>query len=164
MTYTNDQRFLARHLDNSDEWILKIVSVQTRDAGIYECQVSTEPKISQAYKLTVVSKYEIRSMCLTTQPPRLVRLYLTPINMCTVQLSDKIAISCPLVLLLVSVLPFICFAIHLNVCFFPVFYAVFPVCPLVTTLLFMCMFSNQNFDCSHVCTSVLLFCLFAIFP
>uniref|UniRef100_A0A1B0AJ57 Ig-like domain-containing protein n=1 Tax=Glossina pallidipes TaxID=7398 RepID=A0A1B0AJ57_GLOPL len=55
MTYTNDQRFLARHLDNSDEWILKIVSVQTRDAGIYECQVSTEPKISQAYKLTVVT-------------------------------------------------------------------------------------------------------------
>jgi len=56
MTYTNDQRFLARHLDNSDEWILKIVSVQQRDAGIYECQVSTEPKISQAYKLMVVSK------------------------------------------------------------------------------------------------------------
>uniref|UniRef100_A0A1I8NCT4 Ig-like domain-containing protein n=1 Tax=Musca domestica TaxID=7370 RepID=A0A1I8NCT4_MUSDO len=62
MTYTNDQRFLARHIDNSDEWVLKIVSVQPRDAGIYECQVSTEPKISQAYKLTVVtSKAQILS-------------------------------------------------------------------------------------------------------
>ncbi|XP_037942845.1 hemolin [Teleopsis dalmanni] len=62
MTYTNDQRFLARHLDNSDEWVLKIVSVQPRDAGIYECQVSTEPKISQAYKLMVVtSKAQILS-------------------------------------------------------------------------------------------------------
>lgn len=57
MTYTNDQRFLARHIDNSDEWVLKIVSVQQRDAGVYECQVSTEPKISLAYKLVVVSKY-----------------------------------------------------------------------------------------------------------
>ncbi|KAI8046516.1 V-set and immunoglobulin domain-containing protein 10 [Drosophila gunungcola] len=55
MTYTNDQRFLARHIDNSDEWVLKIVSVQPRDAGIYECQVSTEPKISLAYKLIVVT-------------------------------------------------------------------------------------------------------------
>lgn len=57
MTYTNDQRFLARHIDNSDEWVLKVVSVQPRDAGVYECQVSTEPKISLAYRLTVVSKY-----------------------------------------------------------------------------------------------------------
>lgn len=57
MTYTNDQRFLARHTDNSDEWVLKVVSVQPRDVGVYECQVSTEPKISQAYKLTVVSEY-----------------------------------------------------------------------------------------------------------
>lgn len=57
MTYTNDQRFLARHIDNSDEWVLKVVSVQPRDAGVYECQVSTEPKISLAYKLMVVSKY-----------------------------------------------------------------------------------------------------------
>ncbi|KAH8375905.1 hypothetical protein KR200_006838 [Drosophila serrata] len=55
MTYTNDQRFLARHIDNSDEWVLKVVSVQPRDAGIYECQVSTEPKISLAYKLVVVT-------------------------------------------------------------------------------------------------------------
>nr|XP_043067879.1 V-set and immunoglobulin domain-containing protein 10 [Drosophila bipectinata] len=55
MTYTNDQRFLARHIDNSDEWVLKVVSVQPRDAGVYECQVSTEPKISLAYKLVVVT-------------------------------------------------------------------------------------------------------------
>ncbi|XP_055375227.1 uncharacterized protein LOC129607970 isoform X2 [Condylostylus longicornis] len=60
MTYTNDQRFQAMHSDDTDEWILKIVSVQPRDSGIYECQVSTEPKISQAYRLTViVSKAKI---------------------------------------------------------------------------------------------------------
>ena len=52
MTYTNDQRFQSIH--GSDEWTLKISSPQIRDSGIYECQVSTEPKISQAFRLAVV--------------------------------------------------------------------------------------------------------------
>lgn len=56
MTYTNDQRFQSIHADGSDEWILKITSPQPRDSGIYECQVSTEPKISQAFRITVVGK------------------------------------------------------------------------------------------------------------
>lgn len=54
LTYTNDQRFQSLHSDGSDEWTLKISSPQTRDSGIYECQVSTEPKISQAFNLSVV--------------------------------------------------------------------------------------------------------------
>ncbi|KAF2878904.1 hypothetical protein ILUMI_27264 [Ignelater luminosus] len=56
LTYTNDQRFQSLHTDGSDEWTLKVTSPQTRDSGIYECQVSTEPKISQAFKLNVVGK------------------------------------------------------------------------------------------------------------
>ncbi|XP_043277386.1 limbic system-associated membrane protein-like [Venturia canescens] len=54
LTYTNDQRFQSLHSDGSDEWTLKISSPQVRDSGTYECQVSTEPKISQAYNLSVV--------------------------------------------------------------------------------------------------------------
>ncbi|GAB0088938.1 uncharacterized protein DMENIID0001_034040 [Sergentomyia squamirostris] len=54
MTYTNDQRFQSLHTEGSDEWTLKIASPQLRDSGIYECQVSTEPKISMAFRLTVV--------------------------------------------------------------------------------------------------------------
>ncbi|XP_011501133.1 PREDICTED: uncharacterized protein LOC105364802 [Ceratosolen solmsi marchali] len=54
LTYTNDQRFQSLHSDGTDEWTLKISSPQVRDSGIYECQVSTEPKISLAYKLSVV--------------------------------------------------------------------------------------------------------------
>ncbi|CAH1153619.1 unnamed protein product [Phaedon cochleariae] len=54
LTYTNDQRFQSLHTDGSDEWTLKVTSPQVRDSGIYECQVSTEPKISQAFKLSVV--------------------------------------------------------------------------------------------------------------
>ncbi|KAK0078793.1 hypothetical protein PV326_009131, partial [Microctonus aethiopoides] len=57
LTYTNDQRFQAMHSDGSDEWTLKITSPQVRDSGTYECQVSTEPKISQAYRLSVVGLY-----------------------------------------------------------------------------------------------------------
>ncbi|GLV43032.1 defective proboscis extension response 4 [Carabus blaptoides fortunei] len=54
LTYTNDQRFQALHTDGSDEWTLKVTSPQSRDSGVYECQVSTEPKISQAFLLNVV--------------------------------------------------------------------------------------------------------------
>ncbi|KAK9889290.1 hypothetical protein WA026_004570 [Henosepilachna vigintioctopunctata] len=54
LTYTNDQRFQSLHTDGSNEWTLKVTSPQVRDSGIYECQVSTEPKISQAFRLNVV--------------------------------------------------------------------------------------------------------------
>lgn len=54
LTYTNDQRFQSLHSDGTDEWTLKISSPQIRDSGIYECQVSTEPKISLAYRLNIV--------------------------------------------------------------------------------------------------------------
>ncbi|XP_054285390.1 uncharacterized protein LOC129001963 isoform X2 [Macrosteles quadrilineatus] len=54
LTYTNDQRFQSLHSDGTDEWTLKVSSPQLRDSGTYECQVSTEPKISLAFKLNVV--------------------------------------------------------------------------------------------------------------
>ncbi|XP_054009615.1 uncharacterized protein LOC128892957 isoform X1 [Hylaeus anthracinus] len=54
LTYTNDQRFQSGHSDGSNEWPLLIRSPQVRDSGVYECQVSTEPKISQAFNLSVV--------------------------------------------------------------------------------------------------------------
>lgn len=60
LTYTNDQRFQTLHSDGTDEWTLRISSTQVEDSGTYECQVSTEPKISLAFKLNVViSKAEI---------------------------------------------------------------------------------------------------------
>lgn len=57
LTYTNDQRFQAMHQEGSDEWTLKITSPQPRDSGTYECQVSMEPKISQAFRLVVIGEY-----------------------------------------------------------------------------------------------------------
>ncbi|XP_032577115.1 hemicentin-2 isoform X2 [Drosophila sechellia] len=48
-----DQRFLA--IKQPDKyWTLQIKYVQARDAGSYECQVSTEPKVSARVQLQVV--------------------------------------------------------------------------------------------------------------
>lgn len=59
LTYTNDQRFQALHQEGSDEWTLKISSPQPRDSGTYECQVSMEPKISLAFRLSVIGESKI---------------------------------------------------------------------------------------------------------
>ncbi|XP_063884734.1 uncharacterized protein LOC135113407 [Scylla paramamosain] len=54
LTYTTDQRFVAMHQENSQDWYLKIRYIQTRDAGMYECQVSTTPPSSHLVHLSVV--------------------------------------------------------------------------------------------------------------
>lgn len=59
-TYTGDGRFSVIHPENSEQWDLKVEFVQKRDAGIYECQVNTEPKINLAVQLNVEgSTYKI---------------------------------------------------------------------------------------------------------
>lgn len=55
-TYTSDLRFQVIHPDKSENWTLQIKSPQLRDSGIYECQVSTEPKMSLNYTLNVVGE------------------------------------------------------------------------------------------------------------
>lgn len=51
--YTGDERFSVKHPEASDQWTLKIEFVQLRDAGVYECQVNTEPKMNLAFALIV---------------------------------------------------------------------------------------------------------------
>ncbi|XP_065577257.1 zwei Ig domain protein zig-8-like isoform X1 [Artemia franciscana] len=65
-TYTTDQRFsivqpgVAQLQGSDEEWILQIKYVQPRDVGIYECQVSTEPRIWLDFHLNVIeSKAEM---------------------------------------------------------------------------------------------------------
>lgn len=58
-TYTSDQRFQAiHHRSHSDQWTLHIKWAQKRDAGIYECQVSTQPVRSIFVTLNVVGEYK----------------------------------------------------------------------------------------------------------
>ncbi|XP_075979335.1 protein sidekick-2-like [Anticarsia gemmatalis] len=66
-TYTGDARFSVLHPEPSDDWDLKIDYVQPRDAGVYECQINTEPKINMAVVLTVEDESLIPA---TSAPPR----------------------------------------------------------------------------------------------
>lgn len=56
--YTSDDRFSVAVQSNSDgtwtDWKLGIKAVQPKDAGVYECQVSTEPRTSKDFRLIVV--------------------------------------------------------------------------------------------------------------
>ncbi|XP_046980809.1 protein sidekick-2-like [Schistocerca americana] len=53
-TFIADDRFQAFLVEATDTWTLQIKYVQARDAGQYECQVSTENKMSHFISLHVV--------------------------------------------------------------------------------------------------------------
>ncbi|XP_047353464.1 cell wall integrity and stress response component 4-like isoform X3 [Vespa velutina] len=55
ITYANDERFQAIHFHHSEDWTLQIKYVQGRDAGLYQCQVSTHPPTSIFLFLEVVA-------------------------------------------------------------------------------------------------------------
>lgn len=57
VTYTSDGRFTIVGNSEHDDWNLQIDYVQPRDAGIYECQVNTEPKIYRAVTLKVLGEF-----------------------------------------------------------------------------------------------------------
>lgn len=67
ITYTSDVRFkiitnvsYTPAQENSSIWNLQIENVQPRDEGIYECQLSTEPKIHKAIYLKILGESEKR--------------------------------------------------------------------------------------------------------
>ncbi|MPC27604.1 hypothetical protein E2C01_020778 [Portunus trituberculatus] len=60
VVFASDQRFQVIHAEKSENWTLQVKYVQLRDAGVYECQVNTVPKISMAYTLTVVGECDKR--------------------------------------------------------------------------------------------------------
>lgn len=56
VTFIADERFQAFLVENTGLWTLQIKYVQAKDAGLYECQVSTEPKVSARVHLHVVGE------------------------------------------------------------------------------------------------------------
>ncbi|XP_022242975.1 zwei Ig domain protein zig-8-like [Limulus polyphemus] len=54
VTYTAEKRFKVVYVEDSNDWILQMASVQPGDAGSYECQVNTHPMISYFVYLTVL--------------------------------------------------------------------------------------------------------------
>lgn len=67
-TYTSDQRFQATHHQDTDDWTLQIKWAQKRDAGMYECQISTQPVRSYFVRLNVVGEYTSLSMWILSAP------------------------------------------------------------------------------------------------
>ncbi|GBP25127.1 Zwei Ig domain protein zig-8 [Eumeta japonica] len=61
-TYTSDQRFQATHAPHSDDWTLTVKWAQQRDAGVYECQVSTQPVSSFFVTLHVVGEFSLEAV------------------------------------------------------------------------------------------------------
>ncbi|XP_071524894.1 hemicentin-1-like [Panulirus ornatus] len=53
-TYTTDSRFRAIHVKTSPYWVLSINEPDVSDSGVYECQVSAQPKIFKRFTLDVV--------------------------------------------------------------------------------------------------------------
>ncbi|XP_065205874.1 zwei Ig domain protein zig-8-like [Planococcus citri] len=45
-SYTVDERYQPVHYQNSEDWTLQIRYVQKRDAGLYECQITSHPPSS----------------------------------------------------------------------------------------------------------------------
>lgn len=57
-TYTGDGRYLVEHVRHLQNWGLQIKFVQPRDAGLYECQVSTHPPTSIFIELKVIGRFK----------------------------------------------------------------------------------------------------------
>ncbi|XP_043208679.1 limbic system-associated membrane protein-like [Amphibalanus amphitrite] len=53
-SYTTDERFKVVQEPEKNDFSLQITGVLTRDAGVYECQVNTEPKMSWPVSLNVL--------------------------------------------------------------------------------------------------------------
>ncbi|XP_077291162.1 zwei Ig domain protein zig-8-like [Arctopsyche grandis] len=53
-TFVADERFTAFFTNETDTWNLQIKYAHPSDIGIYECQISTEPKISRFIQLNVI--------------------------------------------------------------------------------------------------------------
>ncbi|XP_064101242.1 hemicentin-2-like [Macrobrachium nipponense] len=53
-TFVRDERLTVHYTPNTETWTLVIKYVQERDAGTYECQISTEPKMSMWVHLNVI--------------------------------------------------------------------------------------------------------------
>ncbi|KAG9511192.1 hypothetical protein GZH46_00236, partial [Fragariocoptes setiger] len=54
--YTSDERYKPKHVEGTHDWILEIENVNVDDAGLYECQINTEPNaVSVPFQLNVIA-------------------------------------------------------------------------------------------------------------
>ncbi|KAK4309594.1 hypothetical protein Pmani_018783 [Petrolisthes manimaculis] len=66
-TYSADQRFQVVHAEGSSEWTLVVRYAQLRDAGVYDCQVNTQHKLSRPVTLKVYAEPRPTSTVIKTK-------------------------------------------------------------------------------------------------
>lgn len=90
LLFIADDRFRIFLVEPTCTWTLQIKYVQPRDAGVYECQINTSPKMSHLVQLNVVGKYagdryllhpllslQFKFFCFSqTRQPRFLHLFL----------------------------------------------------------------------------------------
>lgn len=55
--FVDDDRFELLSGNGYGDWTLRFRLIREADAGSYECQISTSPKLSQTFTLNVVGKF-----------------------------------------------------------------------------------------------------------
>ena len=55
--FVDDERFELLPGNGYGDWTLRSRLIRESDAGKYECQISTSPKLSQTFTLNVVGMY-----------------------------------------------------------------------------------------------------------
>lgn len=84
-TYTTDQRFQTAFHRDFNEWTLQIKWAQKRDAGMYECQISTIPIKSFSVRLNVVGKWFLYNTLTCTLYFQLLDLFLKSYCLMSIQ-------------------------------------------------------------------------------
>ena len=57
--FVDDDRFELLPGNGYSDWTLRFRLIREADAGNYECQISTSPKLSQTFTLNVVGEYSL---------------------------------------------------------------------------------------------------------
>ena len=65
--FVDDDRFELLPGNGYSDWTLRFRLIREADAGNYECQISTSPKLSQTFTLNVVGKYSFITFVLHFQ-------------------------------------------------------------------------------------------------
>ena len=55
-TFIRDPRYSAEYIEEENTWVLRITKVEYEDSAIFDCQVNTDPLMSYAVSLKVISK------------------------------------------------------------------------------------------------------------
>ena len=54
--FIRDPRYSVEYIEEENTWVLRITKVEYEDSAIFDCQVNTDPLMTYAISLKVISK------------------------------------------------------------------------------------------------------------